>query len=104
MNSLSGINLLEGDIKTFYWAIERNQSELVRILLDDGRIDPTFEGSFAINYAISKGYVDIVRLFLVDNRAEVSEYELWVTLGKGSKARVDINKLLTEYKNKAKVI
>lgn len=43
--------------------------DVVKLLLEDGRANPTYRGSVCLRGASKKGKVDIVRLLLVDGRA-----------------------------------
>ena len=48
-------------------AIENNYSEIVKLLLEDGRADPNYHDS-SIRWAASKGYTEVIRLILEDGR------------------------------------
>ena len=47
-------------------------TEVVRLLLSDNRVDPSANDNFAIQGASMNGCVDVVRLLLSDNRVDPS--------------------------------
>ena len=53
-------------------AAEVGNEETLAVLLEDGRIDPTYDGNLAVRYATSEGYIDCVKLLLADNRVDAS--------------------------------
>ena len=59
----------------FLWfksAITNGNTEAVRLLLADGRVDPSARGNSAIRWASSKGHTEIVGLLLADGRVDPS--------------------------------
>lgn len=53
--------------------VEQNNVENVKLLLNNKHIDPTTHGNFAIQFASSKGYTEMVCLLLNDNRTDPSD-------------------------------
>lgn len=51
-------------------AVKHNRVELVKILLVDGRTDPTVDDSEVLRLAAEYGYYEIVELLLADGRAD----------------------------------
>lgn len=52
------------------YAVESNNSEVVKILLNDGRVDPTINNYRPINAAIASGNLAITKLLLNDKRID----------------------------------
>jgi ankyrin repeat protein len=52
------------------WACLYGYSELVELLLQDGRADPTVHGNISIMWACENGHIDVVKLLLEDGRAD----------------------------------
>lgn len=46
---------------------------VVRLLLEDGRVDPTFKNNIILRMAVENGSVEIVRLLLADGRVNVND-------------------------------
>ena len=44
---------------------------MIKLLLDDGRIDPSINNNFAIRIASSNGHFNIVKLLLNDTRVDL---------------------------------
>ncbi|KAJ3022521.1 UNVERIFIED_CONTAM: hypothetical protein HDU68_009057 [Siphonaria sp. JEL0065] len=63
--SLSSFNLIEMAIVLGPSLSRRN---LVKLLLDDGKVDPCHDGNRALVLAVEKGYLDVVELLLMDTR------------------------------------
>lgn len=46
------------------WAIHEGHIEIVKLLLQDYRVNPTYEDNLAIRLACDNGYTEIVKLLL----------------------------------------
>lgn len=53
-------------------AIAQNRIELVKIILEDGRVDPIFNWSRPLRIAVYNGQEEIVEMLLKDNRSDPS--------------------------------
>jgi ankyrin repeat protein len=56
----------------FLTACEKGYAEIVQLLLEDGRMDPSTYNNSAIISAVQKGQIEIVRLLLQDPRVDPS--------------------------------
>lgn len=54
-------------------AIENNNPEMVKLILDDGRVNPNFAENFAILQAVDMNYYDIVKILMEDKRVDPSD-------------------------------
>ncbi|PRP82929.1 putative ankyrin [Planoprotostelium fungivorum] len=54
------------------YAAQEGNADVVRVLLNDKRIDPTAYDQWPINIAASKGHTEVVRLLLSDSRVNPS--------------------------------
>jgi hypothetical protein len=55
----------------FVNAVTKGHSEIVQILLDDGRIDPADNGNAALELACGYGHASVVQLLLEDSRVSI---------------------------------
>ena len=93
-------------------ASERGYSEVVELLLKDGRANPGANNNYAIQFAARNGHVDVIRLLLRDNRVDPS-FAVQIASKRGhldvirlllQDDRVDIKgaiKFASKYKNSA---
>lgn len=56
----------------FCWAAEGNKIALLRRLLQDIRVDPATNLSYALRWSCRRGHIDTVRLLLDDGRSDPS--------------------------------
>lgn len=52
----------------------RGHINIVKLLLKDGRADPTKDNSICLSLSAMEGYIDIVKLLLEDGRADSCAY------------------------------
>jgi ankyrin repeat protein len=52
-------------------ASQCGHKDIVKLLLKDGRVDPSYDRNFAARYASNNGYIDIVELLLADDRVNI---------------------------------
>ncbi len=57
----------------FFNFVQENNIENVKLLLNNKNIDPCSHGNFAIQFASSKGYTEMVCLLISDNRTDPSD-------------------------------
>ena len=57
---------------TFQWMAKKGHVDVVRLLLEDDRVDPSDNGNAAIINASEHGHVEVVRLWLEDDRVDQS--------------------------------
>lgn len=62
--------------QALFMACEMRSASLLKILLDDGRIDPAEDKNMAFFDVFQCGYTDLVSLFLKDERVNFSLFEL----------------------------
>ncbi len=55
-------------------AVENGKIEVVKLLLQDKRVDPSANHNHAIRWAIEKGFSDVVEILLQDNRVNPSDF------------------------------
>jgi ankyrin repeat protein len=72
MESPQDSDLTVRDNIAFRWAVQNNELEVVRFLMDHETIDPSFDFNWAIREASAKGFTEIVLLLLTDERVVVS--------------------------------
>lgn len=48
----------------------KDETEVIRAFLEDGRVDPRIYNNEVIKFAARKGYTDIVKLLLEDGRID----------------------------------
>ena len=60
------------DCLALRWAAQNGRSEIVRLLLEDGRSDPSVRGNLAIRWACQNGHVETVKVLLQDGRSDPS--------------------------------
>jgi ankyrin repeat protein len=67
-------------------ASKKGYDKIVALLLNDGRIDPTYEDNTAIRKASERGNIEVIKLLLNDKRvvdslpkSELHEYEKQVS-------------------------
>ena len=54
----------------FIQAAEKRSINIIKLLLQDDRVDPTYGSSWAIRSASSNGHTDVVELLLKDGRTD----------------------------------
>ena len=52
------------------WAAQNGHCDVLKLLLNDVRVDPAVADNWAIFSAASKGYCDVVELLLSDERVD----------------------------------
>jgi ankyrin repeat protein len=75
-------------------AVKHNNSEAVKLLLRDERIDPRIPDSRAFKDAVKYGYTDIVYLFLQDNRIDPAYQKNYAIRMACEKGFIQMTKLL----------
>lgn len=65
------INVANHDNGAIRLASKNGHTEIVELLLKDGRADPSAGNNFAIQFATKNGHTEIVRLLLDDNRVNM---------------------------------
>jgi hypothetical protein len=66
---LTQIGTIQFTEKTFLTAAATGNTSLVRLLLQDPRIDPTAKNNAALRNASENNFVDVIRVLLADGRA-----------------------------------
>ncbi len=56
-------------------AVIHGQTDIVRLLLSDDRVDPSIYDNMALLQAVRKGHAEIVKLLLLDKRVDPSVYD-----------------------------
>ena len=56
-------------------AVDHEEIEVIKMLLRDPQVDPTYEKNTAFNLACRSGNMDIVKLFISDRRVDISGYD-----------------------------
>lgn len=56
---------------TMMKAIQKDKTEVVKLLLQDKRVDPSAEDNYAIRWASANGREEVVKLLLKDKRVEL---------------------------------
>ncbi len=56
----------------FRWAVQRSHVKLVKLFLDDGRVDPTANDNEALRFALEKGNSTVAALLIADPRISLS--------------------------------
>jgi hypothetical protein len=59
----------------FVFSIDQGSQEIFKLLLEDGRVDPSFYGNIAVRLASHKGFVGILRILLNDARVDPSDFD-----------------------------
>jgi hypothetical protein len=78
------------------WASVNGHLELVRLLLEDSRVDPSSIANAPIRYASENGHVDVVRLLLTDPRVDPSAEDNYAIRFASHYGHVDVVRLLLE--------
>ena len=78
----------------FYKAIKNNDINNVKSLLNDKRIDPSYDNNFAIQLASQNGHIDIVKLLLKDKRVDPSHDNNYIIRFAYNEGYLDIVNLL----------
>ena len=63
-----------------------NRVDVVKLLLEDGRVDPTIENNLALYLAIKEGHVRVVKVLLEDGRVVPNMYDnncIWLATRMG---------------------
>lgn len=55
-------------------ASRKGHTEIVRLLLADGRVNPVAENNQAIRWACANGHLDVVKLLLADSRVNPADW------------------------------
>ncbi len=79
-------------------AVLKNNIEAVELFLNDGRIDPSQEGNWAIQIASQNGFTKIVKILLADRRTDPTVDNFYCLRKSVSLGSYDIVKLLLEDK------
>src|SRR3989304_5945772 len=58
----------------FKCACKYDQIEVVKLLLQDPKVDPSDQNNYAIRLASRKGHVEVVKLLLQDSRVNPSDH------------------------------
>ena len=62
-----------GDLIHYFALIQASlngRDEIVKVLLADGRVDPSAWNNDAIRWALSQGHFDVVKILLSDHRVD----------------------------------
>ncbi|KAI8892338.1 hypothetical protein BC833DRAFT_625931 [Globomyces pollinis-pini] len=76
------------------YAIDNFQDDIVRILLEDGRLDPSEDNNSAIKFAARYGYAEILKILLKDKRVDPAVERNYAIRYASECGRTDIVKLL----------
>ena len=93
-----GIDLKPNDNYAMGLASENGHTEVIKLLLQDGRIDPSGNDNYYIRMASQNGHTDIVKLLLQDKRVDPSDYNNSAIRGASINGHTDIVKLLLQDK------
>lgn len=55
-------------------SVKGNYLEIVRELLKDGRVDPSYNNNEYVKLALSKGYLDMIKLLYTDRRVSLEKF------------------------------
>jgi ankyrin repeat protein len=91
-----GIDLKPNDNYAMGLASENGHTEVIKLLLQDGRIDPSGNDNYYIRMASQNGHTDIVKLLLQDKRVDPSDYNNSAIRGASINGHTDIVKLLLQ--------
>ena len=83
---------------TMMKAIQKDKTEVVKLLLQDKRVDPSAEDNYAIRWASANGYTDIVKLLLEDERVDPSAGDNYAIRWASANGREEVVKLLLKDK------
>nr|QBK91392.1 MAG: ankyrin repeat protein [Pithovirus LCPAC302] len=72
LNIRYGKKFIDKNSKALFMAVFGEHLEVLKILLDDGRVDPSAHDNFAIRLASGNGYTEMVKLLLKDSRVDPS--------------------------------
>jgi ankyrin repeat protein len=81
----------------YKWAIEKGDSQMVYVFLQDGRIDPSFNQDFAIRVSSQLGFLSIVEMLLNDSRVNPGCKENEAIGNSCSNGFLEITKLLLKH-------
>lgn len=88
------IDLIDGN--PISCASSRGFTEIVQLLLNDGRADPTDDSNYALYIASKNDHVDVVRLLLQDPRVDPSADDNCAIRIASENGHVDVVRLLLE--------
>jgi ankyrin repeat protein len=94
----TALNNVLQDIKNttilFQESIRQGRVEVVRLLLSENRVDPSYDDDDAIQSASDNGHIEVVRLLLSDNRVDPSTYNNFAIQSASSNGHVEVVRLL----------
>ena len=89
------VNLKKFGSKALLRASEEGHHEIVKLLLEDDRVNLSMEdGSYAIELASQNGYLEAVKLLLIDDRVNPSAHNNQAIISASKKGYTEIVKLL----------
>lgn len=71
-----------------------NRSQMMRVLLQKGKLDPSINNNSIIHYAASRGYIDIVKILLADPRVDPSDRNNRAIISASERGHTEVVKLL----------
>jgi ankyrin repeat protein len=86
--------------KIFIRASMRNDIHTMEYLLQDDRVDPSYNDNYAIEWASLKGYVDTAKLLLQDERVNPTVDDDYAIISASENGQTDIVNLLKEWYKK----
>ena len=86
----------EKNISVIDLAIKKGHLEIVKLLLEDSRIDPSEEGSFVLGLASEYGHLDIVQLLLQCPQVDPSDKNNYSIIFASQNGHLDIVALLLQ--------
>ncbi|KAJ2991885.1 hypothetical protein HDV02_003400 [Globomyces sp. JEL0801] len=78
------------------FASRKGQTEIVKLLLKDSRVDPSAQNNSAIREAATYGHIEIVKLLLHDSRVDPSAQNNSAIQGAATYGHIEIIKLLLQ--------
>ncbi len=91
---VSKLDMSFDDNESIGWASIKGHTEIVKILLEDPRVDPSDRNNLAIRLASENGHIEIVKLLLKDPRVDPSDYNNYAIIYASTKGHAEIVKLL----------
>jgi ankyrin repeat protein len=71
--------------------------EIVELLLEDSRVDPSIHHNTAVRFASKKGFVGIVRILLNDARVNPSDLDNAALIHAVDSGNIEIVRMLLKY-------
>ena len=75
-------------------AVLDNNIELVKMLLTDDRVDPSYDDNILLTIAANYGHIEIIKLLLADDRVDPAKHASKITWMATMNGKIDALKLL----------